>query len=333
MLVKSSLGNLSGSVGGITWQTTPSGIVARSKTPGPGVRTSRQQAAATRVNIVRQAWRLLSSGQRAAWADFANAVLWPSAGGGDIMLSPHAMFIAMNTPRLLAGLAIVVDGPTTLSLPVAPTIDADAVEGSGVLSVAFDDMAAWASENGSALLIYGARQAPPTVNAWHAGYRYIGAILGNSGTPPASPTNVPAFGGMTEANVTFARARLCRADGRTSPFFVDRTVIQPAPPSGPLPVSGVLDGSSGTVTLDYSALEVDLAFDSTTSGYWTVTVDGFPGAVTLGTYTGNQVVLFTAFTTGGYGTCTVDYIGSDPAVNNTIGAPLAAFAGFACSIV
>jgi hypothetical protein len=252
MLIKSDLGVITGSIGGLTYADLPAGQTVRSRPIRSGIRAATQAASATRMAVVRTTWPLLSSAQRDAWADFASNVPWTTRSGDVIALSPVAMWAAMAAPRLTGGLSLVLDAPTTYSLPTAPTITLEAVQSSGDLTITFDDAADWCDQDGSALLVYAGRQSLATVASPPGGYRYVGSFLGSSSSPPTSPATISARGAMTQGNLLHVRSRLCLADGRTSGYVRETAVIDPPPPSGPLPTDAGYQTSGTDVYANYA---------------------------------------------------------------------------------
>jgi hypothetical protein len=127
---------------------------------------------------------------------------------------------------MTAGLSLSPDGPAVLSLPETdPTMLISEIYDS-LLSISFDNTQAWRTENGGALSIIVSRPQPATKNYFTGPWRFAGAIVGSSTSPPTSPAVIPLPFPVSANQKIFAKACILRADGRTTnPFNLPPKII------------------------------------------------------------------------------------------------------------
>jgi hypothetical protein len=221
MLIKSAiLTQGSGSVGGMTLSHNSGGLYLRARTiptdPGSVFQT-----------VVRNAMSLLSTrwsngltpAQRDAWGVYGSNVPMTNPLGDPINLSGISHYVRSNVPRIQAGMAIVDDGPVIYTLAPQEATLYSASEATQLISVQYLDGRDWASETGSALLIFASRPQQPSINFFKGPYRLAGTIDGVTGTPPLTPQDVSAPFPFVDGHRIYMNARVTRADGRlSSPF-------------------------------------------------------------------------------------------------------------------
>lgn len=158
----------------------------------------------------------VTAAQRAAWATYAENTPITNKLGATVKLTANQWYVACNSLRLQASVAIVDAGPTvfglpTLTLPV-PTI----VAAGTTVSVAYTNTDAWANEVGGELLVFASRSQNATINFFKGPYRFAGKVNG-AGTPPTSPAviTLPFVIGPVGSKMFFRFVAL-RADGRKS---------------------------------------------------------------------------------------------------------------------
>lgn len=90
--------------------------------------TERQGQARANMAQAVGAWsNILSDTQRQAWTSYAQSTPVVDRLGAQLILSGQQMFVKSALPRLIAGLALVLDGPTTSGLATTPTFTVDPV--------------------------------------------------------------------------------------------------------------------------------------------------------------------------------------------------------------
>ena len=238
--VQSLTQQASGSVGGVIFSHNQHGPYFRTRTVPLDPGTSRQIAVRNALSQCVTAWNAtLTQAEREAWDRYASALRQPSPIGRQTNAGGLGMYVHSNVPRLQAGEGSVsrVDvapslfdlGPFTLPRPIL--LDAAPDD----LQVWFTDTDAWTTEDGSAMLFWASPPVPATVNFYKGPYRYAGCILGNSGSPPTSPANIPLPFPADPGDRIHVRGRVTRVDGRTSSSFRLHTTgpaIQ-----GPVPIN------------------------------------------------------------------------------------------------
>lgn len=230
MLVKYGGGivGASGSIAGNTASRNRAGNYWRARTKPVNPNSSRQTAARIAITFLAEQWREspMTDAKRAMWETYAAAINWQNKLGETIKLTGFQHFMRSNARLVRCGLPIVTDGPTTLALPGADISFAiTASEATQLISVTFDDTEDWCDEDGGALQISLGRPQVLTRNYFGGPWRYSATILGDSTTPPTSPTTVaPAFV-LVEGQKIWVRGSLIRADARSSDFFTAAPVL------------------------------------------------------------------------------------------------------------
>lgn len=223
MKIKSALiTQMSGSIGGITGAHNKGGLYLRARSVPSNPGSPQQSDIRSTVAQLSNLWlNELTAEQREAWKTYAEAVLLPSPLGDQRVVTALNHYIRSNVPRIQAGLARIDDAPAFQSIGdytnPSFTVDGDDDEA----SITFDNTDSWASETGSAMLIYLSRPANPTIN-YHTGpYRYAGRINGATGTPPSSPATIELPFPCDAGQRIFLRANVTRVDGRLGAAFRD----------------------------------------------------------------------------------------------------------------
>lgn len=227
----------SGSIAGVTYAHTKGGVLYRRARAIPtNPSSSNQVLVRSLLAAYVTAWiETLSAVQRAAWDLYAANVSVVNPLGDPVNNSGQNWYVACNVPRnqaaskLVVSLATVNAAPTIFDRGTLAAASAAYDETSG-LTLTYDDTEDWTSEDGAALLIYQGRPISPGRNFFKGPYRLVGAVLGDSTTPPASPeilsaANLTANGFTVTTGQKVATAlALTRADGRLS----TRQLIAPA---------------------------------------------------------------------------------------------------------
>ena len=200
----------SGSVGGLTYTRTPSGMVIRARSMPVNPSTNRQQIIRGAVSTLATYWvETMSDSERQGWIDYAANVTRRNKLGDQIHISGLNEFIRSNSIRLQTGNAMVVDAPTIY--------DTGAPMEGGVITQAettpFAVTLTWtgAADPSTTAVIYVSKPQNSTINFFKGPYQLQEAV----GAGPGTATLTPGAGWVA-GNKIFVRARLYYEDGRLS---------------------------------------------------------------------------------------------------------------------
>lgn len=114
----------SGSIGGVTYSHNRGGMYTRTRTTPVNPNTERQGEARANLAQSSSAWStILTDAQRQAWTTYAAATPVVNALGAQLILTGQQMFNKCMLPRLIAGLALIPNGPLTAGLATTPTFN------------------------------------------------------------------------------------------------------------------------------------------------------------------------------------------------------------------
>lgn len=219
MLFKSGLvTSASGSIGGTTASHNRGGMYLRARAIPVNPDTNRQRTVREAMATLADRWNgILTPAQRAGWANYAEGVLLPGPLGDPRNIGAIGMYQRSNIPRIQAGLPPVDDAPSNLTLaPMVSLAGTTVTGGSANITLVFNTPAGWSNVTGNALLIYTSRPYNPGVAAPKGPFRFAGAILGDTGSPPASPATLTSDYSYTADQRIRVQARLSLIDGRLS---------------------------------------------------------------------------------------------------------------------
>lgn len=212
--------NASGSIGGQTFSRNRFGQYARARAIPVNPRTALQAAVRSTFAQMCAQWSLLTANQRGQWAEYAAAIPRVDVFGQPISPTGRNVFIGNNCLRIQSGLAAVLDGPTTLTLPELTTPVITVTAGDPI-SVAFTTQDAWSTPTGGGLTLFMAHPKSPQTNYCKGPYQYAGTILG-AATSPTSPQTIPSPFVFTAGQRAFYRVVAMTSDGRiSSPSYGD----------------------------------------------------------------------------------------------------------------
>lgn len=219
---------VSGSVGGATYARNRGGMYSRGRAMPSNPQTSFQTVVRNATAGLTAAWsQTLTQDQRDAWGVYAANVPILDRLGDQRLISGINWYVRNNVPRVQAGLDVVQDASTVFTLP-AFTVNSVTVDvSSSNAAIAFVDSDSWAIEDGGAMLVYVSRPVSPGIGFFKGPYRYAGAILGDTMTPPTSPGTVTLPFDVTVDNKVFFKIEVVTADGRLSSPFRGSSVPQP----------------------------------------------------------------------------------------------------------
>lgn len=211
---------MSGSIGGITGSHNKGGLYFRARAVPTNPGSSFQQAVRNAVAQLTSRWTdTLTQAQRDAWAVYAANVPLVDTLGESRTVPPLSMYVRSNVPRLQASLAVVDNGPTTYTLATMtdPSVGIDAT--ADEVDVSYTNTDPWAITTGGALLVLCSRPQGVGINYFKGPYRLAGTILGDTSTPPTSPTSLSLPFVAAVGQTIFVQIRATNADGRLSAPF------------------------------------------------------------------------------------------------------------------
>lgn len=219
------LSQASGKLAGLVWSHNAGGAyVRRLATPtNPG--SEFQQVVRNALASLAARWREdLADEDRLRWAIYALNTPLTNRLGAERSIGALAMFLRCNVPRIQAGLSVIDAGPTLFGEAVIGAGPDTADASDGTVEIHFPNEA-WGVTTGGACLVYVSAPQSPTVNFFKGPYRFAGAILGNTATPPTSPQDVPLPYPVVAGQVIHLQIRATNADGRLSPALRFRTAV------------------------------------------------------------------------------------------------------------
>lgn len=216
----------SGSIAGLTYSRNRFGMYTRARAVPVNPNSGNQQAVRNAFSELSTAWNeTLTAAQRAAWDVYAANVPVINSLGATVYLTGQQRYVGANTVRRQAALPDVDDGPIIFNDGGSQFWDSlaanEATQAIVIATGANVDIGPWADEDDAAMLIFTGLPQPRSVNFYGGPYRFAGAILGDSSTPPSSLGKVVSNGyqwtGAAPGALTVpVRARVTRADGRLS---------------------------------------------------------------------------------------------------------------------
>lgn len=223
MLIKSGLvTQLSGSFGGLTGSHNSGGLYFRARAIPVNPNSVQQQAIRGFVASLTSHWlNTLSAAQRTAWQTYADNVPLMGPLGDPRVVPPLAHYVRSNVPRLQATFGRLDDAPAIFNLGDFTNPSwSNLVAAADTFDTNFTEADDWVSEDGAIAIILSSRPQNPSINYFKGPYRLVGAIVGNSATPPTTPNSGNAAFGFDVGQRVFFQFRVSRADGRLSlPFL------------------------------------------------------------------------------------------------------------------
>jgi hypothetical protein len=170
-------------------------------------------------------WQSLTAAQREAWANYAEQTPRTDSLGQPLVLTGQQQYVANNTPRLAAGLAVINTAPTVFTRGnPATSIGTWSLTGLPELDVS---VASGASDDGD-ILLYVSRPLSPAVNFFKGPYRYASAVpIASGGTSSGftglvtDPYGAPYVAGEQRC----VRLTIAYDDGRVSEAFEQITAV------------------------------------------------------------------------------------------------------------
>lgn len=217
----------SGSVGGLTFLPTHSGLALRGKVVPVNPSSPQQETIRAALTYLANYWtESLTESERHAWGLYALHTPRPNRLGKLINLGGLPTWVRCQLPRLLAGLDFSARAPITYTVesfaPITPLTVASIGQ---KLIFAFDTTDDWVREQFAAMLIFISRPQNQSHNALNVSYRFAAKLDGSPFLPPTSPANVSLPFAVSIDQKIFIRVTVSRRDNRyTSSQYATATV-------------------------------------------------------------------------------------------------------------
>jgi len=210
----------SGSVGGCTYSRNRSGQYIRRRAMPINPGSAFAQILTTAMATLVSRWTsTLTQPQRDLWDTWAFNTQQSKFGQTYYMTGQNA-YVAMNSPRIQAGLALLDAAPTSYSgASLSPVVVTVADTSAQDFTLTFDPLDAWSITTGGALLVYASRPQNPSRQFFKGPYRFVESIEGDTAVPPTSPwvtnpVNTPFPFALGQK--MFFQFRAVQSDGRIS---------------------------------------------------------------------------------------------------------------------
>lgn len=212
---------LSGSIGGNTFARNSTSNYVRARTKPINPNTARQQTVRGAIAFLCAMWSdTLTAVQRTAWGLYAANVAMKNKLGETIHLSGFNHFIRSNLIAKMVPYPLISAGPVIFELPAKdPTLAVTASEATQILTCAYDDTMAWATEDAAYIFFFQGQPQNAQRNFFDGPWRLIGSVAGIDPGGPVEPHAAAAAFAIAEGQHQWIYARIMRADGRLSEIF------------------------------------------------------------------------------------------------------------------
>jgi len=216
-----------GKIGGNVYSKNRYGNYVRQGTIPVNPKSSRQQAIRNQLGQIVSAWsQLLTPAQRAAWDVYASNINFTNQLGETITLTGYNHYVRSNVARIGLNLTRVDAGPTVMTLPATDGNFSVAMsESTQLMTVTFDDAAAWCSEDSAWMSIHQGVPQNSAASFYGNHFRRLGKLDGDSGSPISSPQTIALDFPVAADQKDWAFGRIGRADGRLSEKFRDDAIV------------------------------------------------------------------------------------------------------------
>ncbi len=233
-LFVSSLGQISGKIGGLVFSRGRSGDIIRTRRIPVNVRSNRQELVRAILGNAAGQWSsLLSSAQRQAWIDYADATPLVNSLGVTYFMSGLNAYVRTNAfLRNVTGTPLtaapIVGGQSDAPSPegVAPIVvtDSASAQPNSVLlnypSLVWDGR----STDDAWIAVYISRILNPGVAFFSTPFAFQGSDEGNT-ADPLTQSIIPTDLVLSVGQRVSVQLRAIDADGRVSPFEQDSGLV------------------------------------------------------------------------------------------------------------
>jgi len=215
---------MSGSIAGNTHARNRYGNYVRARTTPINPNTDRQVEVRAIMALLTARWsNTLTAPQRAAWDLYASNVVMTNRLGESVHLTGYNHYIRSNFIAAMVPYPLIDAGPVVFELPAQdPTFAVTASEATQVLTLAYDDTMAWATEDAAYMFFFQGKPQNAQRVFFGGPWRFIGSVGGIDPGGPVEPHAGAAQFAIAELQHQWVYARIMRADGRLSaPFRAD----------------------------------------------------------------------------------------------------------------
>lgn len=219
-------GQMSGSMGSMTASHNRYGSYLRQRVTPANPSSALQQLVRNIFLTLAGNWvNDLTSTQRDKWNLYGANVVMKDKMGQDQYITGMNHFIRSNSVIIRAAFPRVDPGPAILSLPGGdPTFAVTCSEATQLVSVAFDDTKAWASEDEAGMQILVSKPQLGSRVYITPTMKFGDMLEGDVATPLTSPQTFTCPWAIAETQIFMCEGRIVRADGRLSAHFRDNGV-------------------------------------------------------------------------------------------------------------
>ncbi len=219
--------DMRGSIAGTVFSKNRYGSYARGRTVPVNPNSQRQQKVRNIMGQIVSAWsQICTLAQREAWEVYAKAVNFTNALGQTITLTGYNHYIRSNMARINDGFTRVDAAPVILLLPPTDgSFACEVSEANQLVTVSFDDSAAWCSEDSAKMSIHQGVPKNSAVAFYGNHFRVLGTLLGDSGSPITSPQTIAVDFPVAANMKNWFFGRVQRDDSRLSERFRDDCII------------------------------------------------------------------------------------------------------------
>jgi len=218
----------SGSVGGLTYTRTSSGLVMRARANPVQPNTTNQAVVKAAMTAAVNYWTgVLTAAHRASWDLYASNVQLINRMGDPINVSGQNMYARTRivgdqaNTKLSAAYATPTTAPAVFNLGDYTSPYDWAYTIAAGISATLNETDEWAQEDGAYMLVFQGKPVNPSRNYFRGPWRLVGAIAGDSVSPPSdiaiSNATLIANGYAAQAGqASQIVTSVLRADGRLS---------------------------------------------------------------------------------------------------------------------
>ena len=218
-----AVGQMSGSVGGITASHNKGGPYFRNRAIPTNPNTAEQLAQRNRLATLSRDWQDLTQAQRDAWTEWARQNPITNALGNSILKSGHQSFVGLNSNILRAGSAAISVPPIIAAPDGFTTATQDGDIGVGDVDLTF----AGSLTSGNQIILFGAVTNSAGIFYVENLYRFIAFSAVDQSTPWDNESDIIAVVGALTVNQTLhiKAAQFDVATGQNSTFLRSDVVI------------------------------------------------------------------------------------------------------------
>lgn len=214
----------SGSVGGMTYTRTRSGLTIRARSiPVQPVSPARDAVQASMATLSNRWSNILTDAQRSAWSVWAASSPYVNKLGDPLILSGQQAFIANNSPRLQGAFNIIDAAPPIFGLGNLSAVTVTAAALASALTVNFVNTDNAFQNTDGGLLVYVTPPLPAARNFIKGPYRYAGKVAG-AAILPTSPATLTSPFTMTGGQKIAWRAYAVQDNGQLTNVYSGQTL-------------------------------------------------------------------------------------------------------------